>query len=110
MKYLSILLGLIFAFTLMGMDNYNQSELDAQDKTEATETEKKSCDKHKCCKNKSESKEENKKDCCKKKCDQEGKKCENCGKCESKCECKKECKRKDDHKCGEGKCGGDTKE
>jgi len=100
MKYLTIILSLIFAFTFLGMDSLNQSEVDAQDKTETTDTDKKSCDKKKCCKHW---------------CDKDGKKCEDCGKCECKCECKKECKRESDHKCGEGKCGegkcgGDTKE
>ena len=63
MKYLTILLSLIIAFTFMGMDSNSQSEVDAQDKKECVKSDKQSCDKHKCCKNKCENKEE-----CKKKC------------------------------------------
>jgi hypothetical protein len=115
MKYLTIILSVIFAFTFMGMNSLNQSGADAQDATKAVETDNKACDKHKCdkevdkcgkcgnCECKCECKKE-----CKHKCDKD--KCKNCGKCDCKCECKKECKRKDEHKCGEGKCGGDTKE
>ena len=117
MKYLTIILSIIFAFTFMGMDSLNQLGVDAQDKTEAVETDKKACDKHKCdndgekcdkcgkCECKCDCKKE-----CKHKCDKDGEKCDKCGKCECKCDCKKECKRKSEHKCGEGKCGGDTKE
>lgn len=105
MKYLIYMISFLFIITFAGCDNVKAAKVDAKVTQEAADVEKDTCKDRKSCKRK------NKKECkegksCKHKCDKD--KCKEGKHCKSKPECDKSKNAVKEHKCGEGKCGGDN--
>ena len=104
MKYLTFLLSLLIALTFaFGQDTDKSSKCDKSESVEKECNKQNSC-KHKC----DESKKCKKESSCKHKCSKDNEKCEKNEMGKKKSECKKDSYI--EHKCGEGKCGGDTKD
>ena len=104
MKYITILMSLIFVFTIIGCETTNKAKAEfkvVKKSNEPVDTygENQHCRKYKC----KEGTECDKDSSCECKCDKDCEKCENYEKCE--CEYKIECDKEKEHKCGEGKCG-----
>ena len=104
MKYVTIMLSLIFVFAFIGCETADKAEVKVvKESNESVDTDGENHHgrKHKC----KESRECHKDSSCEHKCAKDCEKYENYEKC--KCEHKKECNKEKEHKCGEGKCGSD---